>query len=131
MITFNAEKCTGCRLCSIACSGSRIGVFSDTMANIGVTSHYKGDELVTRARLCDQCGTCISVCPGEALSLTEGFVALDQDKCTSCGLCVESCPQKVIFMWEDHPVLCNLCGNDPWCIKMCAKEALSRSEVKS
>lgn len=40
---------------------------------------------------CDECGTCISVCAFDALSMTPGLVAAPR-KCTSCGKCVKVCP---------------------------------------
>ena len=41
---------------------------------------------------CDQCGTCISVCPADAMMLDEFKVEIDHEKCTECGLCVKMCP---------------------------------------
>lgn len=40
---------------------------------------------------CDECGTCVSVCPENALSLGESL-AVDEQKCTSCCRCVDVCP---------------------------------------
>jgi anaerobic carbon-monoxide dehydrogenase iron sulfur subunit len=129
-ITFSREKCTGCRLCALACSGSRVGVFSETLSNIGITSSYHNDTLETGARLCNLCGACVESCPSGALSRGKEIILLDSDKCTSCGICASLCPSQVIYMWNDYPVLCNLCDHDPWCVKMCAKGALASGEVK-
>ena len=41
---------------------------------------------------CDQCGTCIAVCPADALMLSEFKVIVDHDACTECGICVKMCP---------------------------------------
>lgn len=40
---------------------------------------------------CDKCGTCISVCPCNALVLTE-HLDVDGKLCTRCGTCVTICP---------------------------------------
>ncbi len=40
---------------------------------------------------CDECGTCISVCPGDAL-LIDSVLAVSPEKCASCGICVKVCP---------------------------------------
>ena len=40
---------------------------------------------------CDECGTCISVCPQDAIVLDKRLRILT-DKCTSCGICVTICP---------------------------------------
>ena len=41
-------------------------------------------------KTCDLCGTCISVCPANALLLTDRLI-VDQ-KCTQCATCVKVCP---------------------------------------
>jgi ferredoxin len=40
---------------------------------------------------CDECGTCISVCPQDAIILDKNL-RISADKCTSCGICVKICP---------------------------------------
>lgn len=42
-------------------------------------------------KLCDQCGTCISVCPTDALSLMD-VILVDDKKCIMCNNCVRVCP---------------------------------------
>lgn len=47
--------------------------------------------------LCSGCGTCVGVCPAEALvidSLSSHKPVIDEAKCTNCGLCYEVCPGK-------------------------------------
>lgn len=41
---------------------------------------------------CDRCGTCIAVCPANALLLLSGPVVVNRDRCTGCGTCVKICP---------------------------------------
>jgi ferredoxin len=40
---------------------------------------------------CDECGTCISVCPSDAIALG-ARLEISADKCTSCNICVTVCP---------------------------------------
>lgn len=40
---------------------------------------------------CDQCGTCISVCPTDALSLVD-TILIDSKRCIMCKNCVCVCP---------------------------------------
>jgi MinD superfamily P-loop ATPase len=40
---------------------------------------------------CDRCGTCISVCPCNALVLAD-TLDVDTKTCTGCGTCVNICP---------------------------------------
>ncbi len=40
---------------------------------------------------CDECGTCIGVCPSDAL-LLDDRLRVNEHRCTGCGVCVEICP---------------------------------------
>ncbi|WP_254656624.1 ATP-binding protein [Leisingera sp. JC1] len=50
--------------------------------------------------LCNNCNSCVWVCPSEALSLTEngGALSFVESLCTQCGLCVSICPQRALSM---------------------------------
>ena len=41
---------------------------------------------------CDYCGTCVAVCPHDAIELFETRLLIDQEKCTVCMNCVYICP---------------------------------------
>jgi ferredoxin len=41
---------------------------------------------------CDRCGTCISVCPSNALLLLTDALVVDSGRCTGCGNCIQICP---------------------------------------
>ncbi|MCK4429245.1 MAG: 4Fe-4S binding protein [Candidatus Aenigmarchaeota archaeon] len=41
---------------------------------------------------CLRCGGCVSVCPKDALELTEQGIVRDEKKCTECGVCARFCP---------------------------------------
>jgi ferredoxin len=41
--------------------------------------------------ICDECATCVAVCPSGALRFGEALV-VDNDTCTACGNCVAVCP---------------------------------------
>jgi ferredoxin len=44
---------------------------------------------------CVACGTCIDVCPVEAITLNE-IAEIDEEKCTECGACIDECPTDAI-----------------------------------
>lgn len=46
--------------------------------------------------LCDVCGTCVSVCPVDAILVTEFKVNIDNEKCIECMNCLKVCPIKAI-----------------------------------
>ena len=54
---------------------------------------------VIRNNLCSGCGTCIGVCPVEAIKFdynSEPHIKIDKNKCIKCNLCYEVCPGKGI-----------------------------------
>ncbi|UWQ30944.1 4Fe-4S binding protein [Leisingera sp. M523] len=50
--------------------------------------------------LCNQCSSCVWVCPSDALSLTEdgGALSFVESLCFQCGLCISICPQRALSM---------------------------------
>jgi len=50
-------------------------------------------DLLYTGEKCARCGTCIEVCPQDALSFADdGFLEVDRALCDGCGACVEVCP---------------------------------------
>jgi pyruvate formate lyase activating enzyme len=47
---------------------------------------------------CIKCGSCVEVCPENAITLTSEGIITDPDLCTLCGKCAEVCPTKAIEM---------------------------------
>ncbi len=46
--------------------------------------------------VCDICGTCVAVCPVDAIYVNEFSVVIDNEKCINCKKCVIVCPVKAI-----------------------------------
>ncbi|MHB9029542.1 MAG: 4Fe-4S binding protein [Candidatus Latescibacterota bacterium] len=42
--------------------------------------------------LCELCGTCVGVCPADAIVMEMNSIRIEQDRCISCGACVQVCP---------------------------------------
>jgi len=47
---------------------------------------------------CIKCGTCVAVCPENAISLSSDGITTDTELCTLCGSCADVCPTKAIEM---------------------------------
>jgi len=75
--------------------------------------------------LCAQCddAPCIANCPAGALTVNKetGAIVVDKEACTACGSCIEACPGRVptIHPTEKYALICDLCGGDPQCVKVC------------
>lgn len=41
---------------------------------------------------CDFCGTCVAVCPVDAIELKESMIRIDTKICTCCQACIIICP---------------------------------------
>ncbi len=45
---------------------------------------------------CDECGTCVGVCPEGVLLLRGKGLIVEDTGCTSCGNCITICPVAAI-----------------------------------
>lgn len=61
---------------------------------------------------CDHCGTCISVCPANALMLLTATLAVDAERCTGCGTCVAVCPFCALHLASSDTAPLNRAGID-------------------
>lgn len=71
---------------------------------------------------------CITACPEDALSWDK-HVVLDEKKCTKCGECVAVCPFSGVRVHPatQYPLICDTCGGEFSCVKICPTRAISRS----
>jgi anaerobic carbon-monoxide dehydrogenase iron sulfur subunit len=127
-ISVFSEKCTGCRICELACSHVKLQSFAPQNACVKVVNlDYWG---YNNPVLCMQCKdpACVKACGSQALSQNEaGIILLDQGKCTGCGLCVQECPIGAVN-WDEQrglPMICDLCEGKPVCVEWCPAAALT------
>lgn len=122
------ERCTGCRLCSLACSLSKFGECNPRKAAISVVrDEFEGFEFPV---VCFQCqdAPCVAACPQNAISREEGVLNRNEDSCIGCRLCVVVCPFSAITSHGKELVQCDLCGGDPQCVKYCSTKAIEYAE---
>jgi len=74
-----------CNCCSCCCTGIMAMAHGIDMV---APSGYIVD---TDSKRCAGCGTCVEVCPFNAVSLVNKKSALDSDRCKGCGVCIEKC----------------------------------------
>lgn len=85
--------------------------------------YFRKHELVVDSITCKGCGTCVSVCPEEAISLEPAIIedgrlkknalaTIDEKKCAFCGVCSEVCYFNAITFKIDGEVSKNVLGED-------------------
>lgn len=117
-------RCSGCRLCEVACSLAKEGAIWPEASRVRVFMLAPGVEF---PQLCSQCDDypCVENCPVNALSVDDdtGAVVVDEEKCTGCGLCIDACPGKIPHLHpsKNKALICDLCGGDPECVKVCVE----------
>lgn len=126
-LTVIPERCSGCKVCELACSVGRMGVNNPKKSCVRVMVLYP-QPVIRMPIMCKQCGIpkCAESCPTNAIFRENGIVRLDGEKCISCNQCIISCPFGAMFLHEDveHPIKCDLCDGAPLCVEACPKEAL-------
>lgn len=145
-IHVDSNLCTGCGICTMACSVKKSGRFNPLLSGIRIDSD---DERGTcTPELCRQCfkPACVRACPAERvwaksepfqppISQDErtGAIVLDstRESCIGCMECMEACPFGAIrFAPEDDLLVkCDTCGGDPECVKFCPTGAIRFSEI--
>ena len=132
-INITPEDCSGCRSCELSCSLKHYGYFDYAKSRIRILHEEEHSQITIN--LCIQCEerSCVHACPVDALSIDErtGCIRLDTDVCTGCRLCEKACKYNGV-MWDDEtgtPLICDLCDEDPECLKPCRlHKALMPSE---
>ena len=85
-----------CNCCKCCCGGieamTEHGV--PMMAPSGYVAQVDHD-------LCTACGTCVDVCPFNALFMENEGSVLDWGKCMGCGVCAGQCPAEAISLVRD------------------------------
>jgi Fe-S-cluster-containing dehydrogenase component len=127
-------KCSGCRLCEIACSLKKEGRIWPEASRIRVFMLVPGAEI---PHVCTQCSNypCVGSCPVKALFVDEktGAVIVDDEKCIACGACIKACPGEVPHMHpeKNHIIICDLCDGEPECVKACSYGCITKGTRSS
>ena len=126
---FNYPRCTGCKLCQLACSGSHEKTFNPEKARLKILHEYVGDGIKIKSKHCIFCKKCEEACPSKAISNNGKWMEVDHKTCIGCGTCVETCPTVVIFLDQNEKsIICDLCQGEPQCIEWCPKNVISLKE---
>ena len=144
-IMIDADKCKGCKNCSIACMQSHSNNLSLHSLDLSNPANESRNVILLNAKkefkplFCRHCAQpeCAISCMSGALSKNSdtGYVRYDADKCGSCFMCVMNCPYGVLKpekATKTKVVKCDFCaqnGDDPCCVKVCRSGAICVKEV--
>jgi Fe-S-cluster-containing hydrogenase component 2 len=138
----NITSCTGCRLCQMSCSLKKEEKIWPAIARISVHQYVPGVEFPVACYQCGEGAKCVQRCPTSALSVDTSkklnTIVVDKTKCTrtakgsDCTVCRDECPGTAVTFHPKtkEPLICDLCGGDPECVKTCPENTLSVKGVK-
>lgn len=125
-LVIDIDKCTGCRMCEMACSLEKEGQCGREFSRIKIVKQGEGVDVPI---VCLQCEdpVCLKVCPVNAITKeTAGGVMIDYDLCIGCKVCLALCPlgAESIDPKSKRIVKCDLCKGSPVCVKFCQTKAI-------
>jgi len=94
----NVDNCQGhlkalCNCCPCCCPA--IKSYKAGVRNVNASSRYLA---LWEEAQCTNCGTCVTVCPVEAITAGDDFPLFLAERCIGCGHCVSNCPETAIHM---------------------------------
>jgi Fe-S-cluster-containing hydrogenase component 2 len=128
-LSIDANKCTGCLQCEMACSYENYGVFNISKSRIKVFNFEQAGRMVPYT--CTQCAEawCLHACPVEAIKvdMLTGAKVVNDATCVGCKVCTIACPFGTVnYVAETGKVQkCDLCGGDPACASACPTGAIT------
>lgn len=125
LVIADLDKCTGCRICEVACAFFKEKVFNPNKSRIRIIKmEREGLDVPVFCQHCEK-PICQDVCPVGALNKGLGGVMnLDVERCIGCWSCSISCPYGAISFYEGRFRLCDLCNGDPKCARWCPTGAI-------
>ena len=131
ILKVNEKKCTGCRICEIACNFSHEEAYAPAKSRLQVDFAWPNRY---KPVVCTLCGLCVKACNTGALTVHPelGYLQLIEEKCDMCGNCAEACPLHIIKFDKGKgiPLICDMCNGAPECVEWCQQGAIEVVERK-
>lgn len=119
-IRVDAQKCTGCHLCEMACSLFHLGVVDLERSAIRIFKDDLGKS-INRPKVCPQCKKMVCLESPLDQGVSEEVVKKEWEW---PSYRVDYCKPNQIFKVGDYTYHCDLCGGDPQCVKVCTIQAI-------
>ena len=126
-LVVNSDLCTGCLNCQTVCALVHGGRQDRSASSIRVELEmFTGLNTITYCRQCED-PECRNACPVGAIHRDQrtGAWKINYDTCIECGKCITACSYGAMFLKEDSPLKCDLCGGKPACAEACKFNAVT------
>ncbi|HZK71810.1 MAG TPA: 4Fe-4S dicluster domain-containing protein [Clostridia bacterium] len=125
IVWLNHDKCSGCSMCELVCSYSKMGIFNPEDSRISTIERDMEGSVQIICRNCEE-APCIDACPAGALyrRIEDHFVVLNETKCVGCNMCVMLCPFNAIGIEDHYNVKCDTCCGAEKCAQICERGAI-------
>ena len=116
-IKVNKDKCSGCHLCEMVCSLIHLGMINIEKSGIRIQKDDL-DSSLNSPILCHQCKEM------KCLKGEEVVTVMEKRKFIWDRRRAENCPLNALSVFEENAFHCDLCGENPQCIKVCTPKAI-------
>ena len=145
-VFIEADKCVGCKNCSVACMQShredKGSLYTLDLSDPRNSSRnyilldHRGKHVPIFCRHCDE-PECVIACASDALAKDPktGHVYHNEKRCVACFMCVMNCPYgvpKPDLATHTKIIKCDFCKHDekgPNCVRMCPTKVIHVEEV--
>jgi len=140
---FDANRCTGCRTCEIACKVENGVDVGTRWRKVRTVQGDEGGPFMYHVSMsCNHCEVpvCAEACPSGAIEKRpDGIVVVDQSKCIGARLCAWACPYDAPQFSDETGKMekCNFCSHridagigGPACAEACPTKALQWGELE-
>lgn len=140
-IFIDAEKCSGCKNCAVACMKFHD---EEDVFDISTTKSEARNKILLDSKnkykplFCRHCAkpNCAKNCMSGAMvkDPVTNHVIYDKNKCANCFMCIMNCPYGVLRPDKSNTyvVKCDFCNETddiPSCVKQCPMKAIRVEEV--
>jgi anaerobic carbon-monoxide dehydrogenase iron sulfur subunit len=124
-LVLDIAKCTGCKICQLACSAKHEGVFNPKKAHLKIIDGIKKTGRQKELLSCTLCLSCVKSCPVEAIQYGDLHLTVSRNLCIGCGQCVDACSQGLIYLNANQiAAVPDFCRGNPVCIDWCPHNAI-------